>query len=153
MRRYVIPAAAFLFSACGALMLRDPVSTGVASEVAQSERMTLESRTRSSLAALERSVNDYIQAKGEVPQRLESLVPEYLAEIPEVVTGVRGHKDTSAVRYYSEEVISDGRINGALIEDSGGWGYVHSAEQVILFVDCTHKSMDGTLWFRVRGVY
>lgn len=122
-------------------------------EVRRSERMTLESLTLSRLSAIERSLNDFIRAERRIPKRLDELVPKYLAEIPEAETGVRGHKDSGGVRYYPASIIVDGQINGTKLKDTGGWGYVYNDRQVIVFVDCIHKMMDGKFWYQARGVY
>lgn len=153
MRRTALLALAAVLTGCSYLMPKDPISSWVSSEVARSERLSLESRTLSSLAAIERSLNDYIRAKKGIPGKLDLLLPEYLAEIPAVVTGVLGHKDSSRVRYYQAGIISGGQVDGARIDDTGGWGYVYNDHQVIVFVDCTHKTMKGMLWYQMRGVY
>ena len=44
-------------------------------------------------------------------------------------------------------------VNGSRLKDTGGWGYVHNDRQVIIFVDCIHKMMDGKFWYQARGVY
>jgi hypothetical protein len=132
---------------------RDPVAARVSSEVALSDRRMQESMTLSRLAAIERSLNDFIQAKRRIPQALDELVPEFLAEIPEVVLGIRGINDTRSVRRYPPETIQDGQINGALLDNTGGWGYVYNRDQVIVFVDSTAKRLDGSLWYKARGVY
>ncbi|MFC1679302.1 hypothetical protein ACFL2T_03745 [Elusimicrobiota bacterium] len=139
---------------CGGMFGRDRLGADMSDDVAMSVRRSVESNTLSRLAALERSLNDFIQAKGRIPVRLNELIPKYLAEIPEVELGLRReHKDRNDVAYYPVAVISDGQINGALIEDTGGWGYVFNESQVIVFVDCTHKRMDGSYWYKTRGVF
>jgi len=122
-------------------------------QVMESDRRTLESHTLSSLAAIERSLNDFAQRHHRIPKTLNELVPDFLAEIPAVELGLKGYKNTSEVSYYDASVIIDGEINGAAIDDKGGWGYAHNDRQVIVFVDSTRKRMDGTLWYRARGVY
>lgn len=134
---------------CGNLMSRDRVSRDVAAEVARSDRLSDESLTLSRLTALERSLSDYIRAKGKVPSRLDVLIPEYLADIPEAVLGVKGHKDTNEVHYYSPDVISGGVINGAAIKDRGGWGYAFNGQRVIIFADCTHTAVSGRAWYQL----
>ncbi|TBR22834.1 hypothetical protein EPO15_07205 [bacterium] len=152
MKRLILVVAA-LTSACASLGREDRFPKGMSDEVARSVRRSSESHTLSRLAALERSLNDYIQAKGKVPQRLEALVPEYLAEIPDVELGFKEHKDRSDVHYYPASVIVGGGINGAALGDSGGWGYAYNDKRVIVFVDCTHQRMDGSLWYKARGVF
>ena len=151
--RHLIVFVAALTAACSWLPREERFTKGMSDEVALSSRRTLESHTLSRLAAIERSLNDYIQAKGRVPAKLSELVPEYLAEIPDTELGVSAHRDSSEVRYYPASVIAGGGINGAAITDSGGWGYVHNDRQVIVFVNCTHQRMDGSLWYKARGVY
>ncbi|HAH08100.1 MAG TPA: hypothetical protein DCM05_16510 [Elusimicrobia bacterium] len=159
MRMTVALAASLAWTGCstgsGGLNLDSgPTTTReMTDEVRRSERLTLESLTLSRLSAIERSLNDFIRAERRIPKRLEELVPKYLAEIPEAETGVRGHKDNSGVRYYAPSIIVDGQVNGTKLKDTGGWGYVHNEQQVIVFVDCVHKMMDGKFWYQARGVY
>ena len=138
---------------CAPLGPQDPASRRISDEVAVSERSSRGSVTISNLAMLERSINDFIHAKGRIPARLDELIPDYIAGIPEVTLGDRRHDDSKKVRYYPASVIQEGQINGAAIEDTGGWGYAFDDKQVIIFVDCTHKRPDGGLWYRARGVY
>ena len=148
------PAACALLAGCVTFSSsRDPVSRQVSNEVALSDSRAHESLTLSNLAALERSLNDYIQAKKRIPAKLTELIPDYLAEIPETSLGLREHGDSKEVRYYPGSVILEGQINGALLDDKGGWGYAFNDTQVIVFVDCTHKRLDGSLWYRARGVF
>jgi hypothetical protein len=112
-----------------------------------------ESRTLSALAKLESSVSDYVKAEGKIPAKLDVLVPKYLAEIPAVDIAIRGHRENSGVQYYDASVIRDGQVDGTQLKDSGRWGYVHNDRQVIMFVDCTHQTSKGTLWYQERGVY
>ncbi len=37
--------------------------------------------------------------------------------------------------------------------DTGKWGYVFNESQVVVFIDCTHKSGRGRPWYQERGVY
>src|SRR5206468_2359631 len=52
-----------------------------------SDVYTQESRTLSGLATLETRINDYIKGEGKIPDKLEELIPRYLAEIPTVELG------------------------------------------------------------------
>jgi hypothetical protein len=153
MKRFI--AAAFAAGAMGCSMhnFGSGIDKGASQQVIASERQALESQTLSSLAAIERSLNDFVQRHRRIPKNLDELVPEFLAEIPTVSLGIKGYKSSNIVKYYPPSVIVDGRINGAALEDSGGWGYAHNDRQVIVFVDCTRKRMNGSLWFRARGVY
>lgn len=138
---------------CTTFNSRDPVSRRVSNEVALSDRRALESLSLSNLAAMERGLNDYIQAKGRIPARLTELIPDYIAEIPDLNLGVPEHASTKRVSVYPASVILDGQINGTMIDDTGGWGYAFNDKQVILFIDCTHKRIDGSLWYKARGVF
>jgi hypothetical protein len=123
------------------------------SEIQRSELMASESRTLSSLAALERSLNDFIKSKRHIPVKLDELVPEYLGKIPVLELGIPGHKDTDRVQYYPASIIVNGQVNGRRLKDTGFWGYAFNDRQVIVFVDCTHKSMRGAPWYQARGVF
>lgn len=151
--RMAAALAAAALAGCATMQDRDPASRQVSSEIERSERMASESRTLSSLAALERSLNDFIKATGRIPLKLEQMVPEYLAEIPETNLGVPKHKDSSAVRVYGGDLIVNGQVDGSRLRDTGGWGYVFNERQVIVFIDCTHKNMRGNLWYQARGVF
>jgi len=153
MRNAIVIVLASAVSGCSMQYFESKMDQGVSEQVAESERRTLESHTLVSLAALERSVNDFVQARRRIPKTLDELVPEFLAEIPTVELGIKGYKPSSNVAYYPSSVIIDGRINAAALDDSGGWGYAFNNRQVIVFVDCTRKRMNGTLWYLARGVY
>ena len=112
-----------------------------------------ESRTLSALAKLETSLSDFYKAENRIPQKLDTLIPRYLAEIPTVETSVKKHKDTAAVQYYPSDVIRDGQIDGTKLKDTGRWGYSFNERQVIIFVDCTHTTSRGNPWYQERGVY
>lgn len=142
-------ACSTVLAGCGNLMSRDSVSQGVSAEVARSDQMSYESLTLSRLTVLERSLSDYVRAKGKVPKRLKILIPEYLAGIPEALLGVKGHKDSNEVHYYSPDVISGGIINGSLIKDQGGWGYAFNGRRVIIFANCTHQAASGRAWYQL----
>ncbi|MBI3300388.1 MAG: hypothetical protein HYZ75_19655 [Elusimicrobia bacterium] len=153
MRPTLILVTAALLSSCAFMASEERFPKGMSDEVVRSTRRTAESHTLSRMAALERSLNDYIQAKGKIPDKLTELVPEYIGEIPEAELGIKEHKDTEETRYYPPSVIVGGGINGSALGDSGGWGYAFNERQVIVFVDCTHQRMDGSLWYKTRGVY
>jgi len=145
---------ALVLSGCAGWVAEEASGSNIDDALARSARRSEESHTLSRLAALERSVNDFIQAKGRIPTDLNDLIPEFIAEIPDTELGVpRGHRGKNNVEYYQAGIILDGQVNGALIKDSGGWGYVFNDRQVIIFVDCTHKRMDGSPWYQARGVY
>lgn len=153
MKRLTSVLAVMLLGACAYQTREERFPKGMSDDVARSVRRSAESQTLSRLASLERSLNDFIQAKGRIPAKLAELVPEYLAQVPDVELGMKEHKDAPDVHYYPASVIVGGGINGAALSDSGGWGYVHNDRQVIVFVDCTHARMDGSLWYKARGVF
>jgi len=161
MRPSIIGAAVFAAllsaSACAWRLTRGEAGPAPAREVnddiRRSERSSFESHTISRLSVIERSLNDFIQAEKRIPKTLQELIPKYLADVPEAEPGVPGHKDSNAVKYYPAEIIVGGQINGSRLKDTGGWGYAHNERQVIIFVDCVHKMMDGKFWYQARGVY
>lgn len=146
-------AAILALCGCRAVMGRDEISLQVDNEVRDSERQARESRTLSSLARIESSLSDYIKIEKRIPPKLEWLIPKYMAEIPPVEIGVKGHAETSEVKIYPSDILRDGRISGARLMDTGKWGYVFNDRQVVIFVDCTHKSARGRPWYQERGVY
>ncbi|MDE2040333.1 MAG: hypothetical protein KGO96_09655 [Elusimicrobia bacterium] len=106
-----------------------------------------ESRTLASLAKIEESLAAYIGSEKRIPETLDVLVPQYLAAIPPVELGVRGHRDTNRVELYPQSLLRDGQIDGSRLKDTGRWGYVHNDHQVVVFIDCTHRSPSGTPWY------
>lgn len=134
------------------LGLRDPAPTSeLDHEFANSERANRESRTVSNLAALEKSLDDYVHHEGKIPEKLDLLIPKYAAEIPQADTGVRGHRASADVTYYGSGVIRDKVVDGTRLKDTGGWGYAYNSRQVIVFVDCTHASSRKRPWYREIG--
>ena len=146
---FALAAIAVGLTGCAGYLGQDKISSQVSAEVARSDRMSYESLTLSRLTALERSISDYIRAEERVPDRLEALIPKYLAEIPEAVLGIKGHKETNEVHYYPPDVITGGVVNGAAIGDRGGWGYAFNGQRVIIFADCTHQAASGQAWYQI----
>lgn len=154
MRNFGLGLAAVLaLCGCRGLLGRDDIALQVDAEVRDSERQVRESRTLSSLAKIEASLSDYIKIEKRIPAKLEWLIPKYIAEIPSVEIGVKGHAETSEVKIYPSDILRDGKISGARLLDTGKWGYVFNERQVVIFVDCTHKSGRGRPWYQERGVY
>ena len=153
MKNAVVVVLAVVLSGCTTQMFNMKIDTNQSAEVAASERRALESQTLVSLAALERSINDYVRSRRQIPKKLNELVSDFLAEIPTVELGIKGYKPTAKVAYYPSSIIVDKQINGAALDDTGGWGYTFNDRQVIVFIDCTRKRMDGSLWYQARGVY
>jgi hypothetical protein len=147
----LIGALALGAAACRG-MLREDISPEVEQTFQEADTRARESRTLSGLAKLEEGLSDYVKAEKKIPKRLEDLIPKYLAEMPTVELPVRGHQDTARVEVYPPEVLRDGRVDGSRLKDTGRWGYVFNDRQVVVFVDCTHKSGRGPAWYQERGV-
>lgn len=146
-------AVSFLFSGC-AMMSRDDIAGRELDTTANAVDLRVkESRTLSTLAKIEVSISNYIKEEGQIPPRLQDLVPKYLAEIPNVELSVGHHREANDVRNYPSSILRDGQIDGTQLKDSGKWGYVYNDRQVIIFVDCTHLSSRGIPWFQERGVF
>lgn len=144
-------AAAAAVAGCSFLAFRDTAKDELGAEIERSDRAEREGRTVTALSLLERSVDDYYHHEGRVPSTLDRLVPQYLGEIPQADTAVRGHGASSVVRYYPSNVIRDGVVDGTRLKDSGAWGYVYNNRQVIVFVDCTHPNSRRRPWYREVG--
>jgi hypothetical protein len=149
----ILALSVLTVSGCRAVTGRDDVAREVESDVRNFEGQVRESRTLSNLAKIEASLADYIKLEKRIPEKLEWLIPKYLAEIPSVDLGLKGHEETSLVKVYPADVLRDGQISGTRILDTGKWGYVFNDRQVVVFVDCTHKSSRGRPWYQERGVY
>ncbi|MCX5789978.1 MAG: hypothetical protein NTX64_15960 [Elusimicrobia bacterium] len=121
------------------------------SAVARSDRVLRESKTVSSLAAIEKSLDDYVQHEGKIPARLDVLIPKYAAEIPLADPAVSRHAASNDVTYYPSNVIRDGVVDGTRIKDSDGWGYAANDRQIIIFVNCTHTNSHNRPWYREPG--
>lgn len=119
----------------------------------QLEASAGDSRTLVGLAKLEESLTNYVQTEKKIPATLEDMIPKYLASMPMVEIGIRGHRETDRSRVYPSYVLRDGQIDGTKLKDTGRWGYVFNDRQVVVFVDCTHKSSRGRAWYLERGVY
>ena len=152
MRRLGLGLAVVLtLAGCRGMGSRDEGARDLERSFAESDRQVRETRTLSSLVQLESSLADYVKHERRIPERLEQLVPKYLAEIPSVDISVKGHRETSAVQYYSSDVLEDGGLDGTRLRDTGKWGYVHNERQVVIFVDCTHPSSRGKPWYQEKG--
>lgn len=82
------------------------------------------------------------------PSRLEDLVPESLARIPEISVGK--HAATEVVDSFGAEICAPGGPDPARVKDSGHWGYVNDPKSPCwggIFIDCTHKDADGRAFF------
>ena len=152
-RAFLLACLAGALPGCG-MVKDDPTSSHeIDQNVNEVEFQAKESRTRSALAKIEASLRAYVDEEKKIPEKLEDLVPKYLAEIPNVELGITGYHDTNQVKIYPRTILRDGIIDGAKLRDSGRWGYVHNDERVVIFIDCTRKSSQGIPWFQERGVY
>jgi hypothetical protein len=136
---------------CRGASVRDYSARELERNFEDSDRQVRQSRTLSSLAQLETALESFVQHERRIPERLEELVPKYLAEIPSVDTGIKGHEESATVEYYPTNILEDGLLDGTRLRDRGRWGYVHNDAQVVIFVDCTHPSPRGKPWYQERG--
>jgi len=144
--------AASTIAGCATSSREDSIRD-VDENVNQLEIQAGESRTLSGLAKLEESLTRYIETEKKIPETLDEMVPKYLADMPTVEIHVRGHHDTDKTKVYPSYVLRDGQIDGTKLKDTGRWGYVFNDRQVVVFIDCTHKSSRGRAWYLERGVY
>jgi hypothetical protein len=152
MRKWNLSLALLLaLAGCRGLGLRDDSADELERNFRNSDLQIRETRTLSGLAEIETALASYVKGERHIPDRLEELVPKYLAAIPSVDVAIGGHHETSAVRYYDGDLLRDGQIDGTKLKDTGKWGYVHNDRQVVIFVDCTHPSSRGRPWYKERG--
>ena len=111
-----------------------------------------EDRTRMSLGALESAVADYVKTEQHVPEKLNLLIPKYLAEIPSLDVPACGG-ESNRVESYPSSTLRDGQVDGTSIRGSGHRGYVYNESRVVIFVDCLKPSPKGVPWYQVRGAY
>lgn len=143
-------ALAFGLTAC-AKGTRDDPGKIFDMEVGDMERKAQESKTLSALAIIEAALKDYVSMEKRIPERLDQLMPKYLPTIPTISLGVPEHRESSSVTYYPSGAIEKGQVKASLLKDSGAWGYVFNESQVIIFVDCTHSSIQGRPWYQAKG--
>lgn len=154
MRRglFVLAALGLLASGCASLTGKDEASIEFDKETGADEARVREDKTRTSLGALEAAVADYVKTERKIPEKLDLLIPKYLAQIPSLdVPACGGESDR--VQNYPSTVLRDGQVDGALIRGTGRWGYVYDDDRVVVFVDCLKPSITGVPWYQVRGVY
>lgn len=86
--------------------------------------------------------------QGAYPARLEDLVPEYAAAVPEVQ--VDGHPRSSQVEDFGAEICAPGGPDPRRVRDSGRWGYVNDPKAPCwggVFLDCSHQDAEGRSFF------
>ncbi|MBI4376888.1 MAG: hypothetical protein HY549_10620 [Elusimicrobia bacterium] len=141
----------FLLCACAGNRRDSEVSREVEETVRRAEIRSKESQTLSALAKLEEGLSAFTRAERRIPKSLDKLIPKYLAEIPAVETST--HKENSSVMIYPPNVLRDGQIDGSRLRDTGGWGYIATQRQIVVFIDCTHPTTRGEPWYKARGVF
>ena len=154
MKNLILTVTAVLFTAGCAGMFggKDEAAADFDKETSANETRVKEDGTRSSLAQLETRLGDYIKTEKIIPEKLERLVPKYLAEIPALDLPVCG-KESSKVEVYRPDILRDGQVDGSRIRGTGNWGYVHNDNRIVIFVDCLKPSLRGLPWYQERGVY
>ncbi|MEK7384499.1 MAG: hypothetical protein AAB262_14600 [Elusimicrobiota bacterium] len=153
MRR--IPAAAILavsFSGCAGLFAKDQAAADFEKETSATEARVKEDRARSALGRFEESIADFYKAEKRIPERLDQLVPKYLAAIPSLDLPACG-RETERVQAYSADILRGGQVDGSRLMGTGRWGYVYNESQVIIFVDCLKASSRGIPWYQERGLF
>jgi hypothetical protein len=152
MRKWNIGLALLLaLSGCRMLGLKDEGAGDLERNLQDSDVKVRETRTLASLAEMETALASFVKGEQRIPDRLDELIPKYIAEIPSVDIAVGGHNETNSVRYYASDLLRDGQIDGTKLKDTGRWGYVHNERQVVVFVDCTHPSSRGKPWYREKS--
>lgn len=145
--------AVLLTSGCAGMFGgKDEASLDFDKETSANEARVKEERVRSSLAQLETRLADYTKTENKIPNKLETLVPKYLGEIPTLDLPVCG-RESNKVEVYSPEILRDGTIDGSRLRGTGRWGYVFTDERIVIFVDCLKPSLRGVPWYQERGVY
>jgi hypothetical protein len=155
-KKLFIFAALGLFAAglsgCASLFGKDEASAEFDKETSADDARVREDKTRTALSALESAVADYVKTEQKVPEKLDLLIPKYLAEIPSLdVPACRG--ESNQVQNYPPAILRDGQVDGAMLKGTGRWGYVFNDARVVVFVDCLKPSSSGVPWYQMRGVY
>jgi hypothetical protein len=136
---------------CKGFGVKDEAAAELERNFQDSDRKVRETRNLSGLAEMETALASFVKGERRIPERLDELVPKYLAELPIVDTAAGGHHESSAVKYYASDILRGGQIDGTRLKDTGKWGYVHNDRQVVIFVDCTHPSSRGKPWYKEKG--
>ena len=137
---------------CSSLFSKDEASADFDRETSAAEARIKEDKVRSSLGRFEASIADFYKAEKRIPERLDQLVPKYLAEVPSLDLPVCG-RETDKVQVYPADILRGGQVDGSRLKGTGRWGYVYNERQVVIFVDCLKSSSHGVPWYQERGVY
>lgn len=150
----LLSALAAGLSACGSMssiMGKDDAAADFEKETKASDTIVYEDRARMSLRALEAALADYVKAENRIPEKLDLLVPKYLAAIPPLDVPTCGG-ETDKVQTYPSNILRDGQVDGSRLRGTGRWGYVYDTGRVVIFVDCLKPSTKGIPWYQERGV-
>lgn len=148
----VLTLLTFGWCGCAGLSGKDEASADFERETNAAEARIKEDRVRSSLGRLEAALSDFYKTERRIPERLEQLVPKYLAEVPSLDLPACG-REAEGVQIYPADILRDGQVDGFRLKATGRWGYVHNEHQVVVFVDCLKTSSRGVPWYQERGVY
>jgi hypothetical protein len=137
---------------CAFLTGKDEASAEFERETSADDARVREDKARTNLGALESAIADYVKAEKQIPDKLDKLVPKYIAVIPSLDLPACG-RETEGVQNYPSSVLRDGVVDGALLHGSGRWGYVYNEHRVVVFIDCVKPSSKGLPWYQERGVF
>jgi hypothetical protein len=133
-------------------MPKDEASVDFDRETRADDVRVREDKTRSDLGRIEAAISDYYKEKSAIPNKLDQLIPRYLAAVPPLDVPECG-KETDRVEYYPADILRGGQVDGSRLRGSGRWGYVFNGRRVVIFVDCLKRSSGGVPWYQVRGLY
>ncbi|OGR96349.1 MAG: hypothetical protein A2V88_14520 [Elusimicrobia bacterium RBG_16_66_12] len=140
------------FSGCAGLFAKDEAAADFDKETSAAEARIKEDRVRSALGRFEESIADFYKTEKRIPERLDQLVPKYLAEVPSLDLPACG-RETEKIQVYPADILRGGQVDGSRLKGTGRWGYVHNERQVVIFVDCLKPSSRGIPWYQERGLF
>lgn len=149
---WTLTVLAASISGCAGLFAKDEAAADFDKETSAAEARIKEDRVRSALGRFEESIADFYKTEKRIPERLDQLVPKYLAAVPSLDLPVCG-RETEKVQVYPADILRDGQVDGAKLKGTGRWGYVYNDRQVVVFVDCLKDSSHGIPWYQERGVF
>ncbi|OGS40251.1 MAG: hypothetical protein A2506_12150 [Elusimicrobia bacterium RIFOXYD12_FULL_66_9] len=153
MRRILIPAIlAASFAGCAGLFVKDEASADFDKETSAVEARIKEDRVRSALRRFEESIANFYKSEKRIPERLDQLIPKYLAEVPSLDLPACG-RESERVEIYPADILRGGQVDGSRLKGTGHWGYVFNDRQVVIFVDCLKPSSRGIPWYQERGLF
>ncbi len=138
------------YSGCSSLTGKDAASAEFDKETSAGDAQVREDKTRTGLSALESAISDYVKTENKVPEKLDLLIPKYIAQIPSLDVTVCGG-ESNQIQYYPPSILRDGQVDGSAILGTGRWGYVYNDARVVIFVDCLKPASTGVPWYQMRG--